>query len=58
MITPPAMIRTANNYRLLMTMSAELLASGVKQESPQLDEKLFLELYQPKKPASKKKARV
>ena len=62
-LMPPELMDTlvdhsAGNYRLLMTMSAELLAWGVKQESPQLDEKLFLELYQPKKPASKKKARV
>ncbi len=50
----------AGNYRLLMTMSAELLAHGMAHEAQQLDEKLYLELFQPKRPRrqSKKKARV
>ena len=50
----------AGNYRLLMTMSAELLAQGMAHEAQQLDEKLFLELFQPLRPRrqSKKKARV
>jgi type II secretory pathway predicted ATPase ExeA len=48
------------NYRLLMTMCGELLAYGMSHEAAQLDEKLYLELFQPKPPraASKKKARV
>ena len=51
---------SAGNYRLLMTMGAELLAYGMAQEVEQLDEKLYLEVFQPKRPrvTSKKKARV
>jgi hypothetical protein len=51
---------SAGNYRLLMTMGAELLAHGIVHEFEQLDEKLYLEVFQPKRPrvASKKKARV
>jgi type II secretory pathway predicted ATPase ExeA len=49
---------SAGNYRLLMTMSAELLAYGIAHEVSQLDEKFFLELFHPKGPASKKKARA
>jgi type II secretory pathway predicted ATPase ExeA len=51
---------SAGNYRLLMSMSGELLAYGMAQEVPQLDEKCYLEVYQPKstRPALKKKARV
>jgi general secretion pathway protein A len=50
----------AGNYRVLMTMGAELLAHGMAKEAEQLDEKLFLEVFQPKRPrpVSKKKARV
>ncbi len=51
----------AGNYRLLMTMSAELLAYGMAHEVSQLDEKFYLEVFQPKfapRPAAKKKARV
>jgi type II secretory pathway predicted ATPase ExeA len=50
----------AGNYRLLMTMSAELLAHGMVHEAEQLDEKLYLELFQPKRPRrpSKKKVRA
>jgi type II secretory pathway predicted ATPase ExeA len=50
----------AGNYRLLMTMGAELLAHAMAHEAEQLDEKLYLELFQPKRPRrqSKKKARV
>jgi len=48
------------NYRLLMAMGAELLAQGMAREVEQLDEKLYLELYQVnRQPApSKKKVRV
>jgi type II secretory pathway predicted ATPase ExeA len=49
---------SAGNYRLLMTMSAELLAYGSAHEVSQLDEKFYLELFQPKGPTSKKKARA
>jgi type II secretory pathway predicted ATPase ExeA len=51
---------SAGNYRLLMTMSAELLAYGMLHEVKQLDEKLFLELFEPKgaNTAAKKKARA
>jgi type II secretory pathway predicted ATPase ExeA len=52
----------AGNYRLLMTMSAELLAHGLADEAEQLDEKFYLEVFQPQRPraraASKRKARV
>jgi type II secretory pathway predicted ATPase ExeA len=50
----------AGNYRVLMTMGAELLAHGMAREVEQLDEKLYLEVYQPARPlaTSKKKARV
>jgi type II secretory pathway predicted ATPase ExeA len=50
----------AGNYRVLMTMGADLLAHGMAHEVEQLDEKLYLELYQPRRPVvtSKKKARV
>ena len=50
----------AGNYRVLMTMGADLLAHGMAREVEQLDEKLYLEVYQPSRPlaASKKKARA
>jgi type II secretory pathway predicted ATPase ExeA len=50
----------AGNYRVLMTMAAELLAHGMAREVEQLDEKLYLEVYQPTRPraTSKRKARV
>lgn len=48
----------AGNYRLLMTMSAELLAYGIAHEVSQLDEKFYLELFQPKRLTSRKKARA
>jgi hypothetical protein len=51
---------SAGNYRVLMTMGAELLAHGMMHEVAQLDEKLYLEVFHPKPPqsASKKKARA
>jgi type II secretory pathway predicted ATPase ExeA len=49
---------SAGNYRLLMTMSAELLAYGCAHEVSQLDEKFYLELFHPKGRTSKKKARA
>jgi general secretion pathway protein A len=50
----------AGNYRLLMTLGGELLAYGISREVAQLDEKCFLELYQPPRTHSpaKKKART
>lgn len=48
----------AGNYRLLMTMGGELLAYGLAQEVAQLDEKFYLELFHPQRPAAKKKARA
>jgi type II secretory pathway predicted ATPase ExeA len=50
----------AGNYRLLMTLGGELLAYGMAQEVAQLDEKSYLEAFQPVRPraASKKKARA
>jgi len=51
---------SAGNYRVLMTMGAELLAYGMAHDVAQLDEKLYLEVYQPRhsRPALKKKVRV
>jgi len=51
----------AGNYRLLMTMGGELLAYGMAREVEQLDEKFYLEVFQPQpsaRTASEKKARV
>jgi len=47
----------AGNYRVLMTLGADLLAQGMAREAEQLDEKLYLEVYQPRRtlaPAKKK----
>lgn len=51
---------SAGNYRLLMTLSAELLAHGAAHEVEQLDEKLYLDVFEGKgpSPAAKRKARV
>ena len=51
---------SAGNYRLLMTMSAELLAYGMAHEVQQLDEKFYLEVFQTKlpRPPAKKKVKV
>lgn len=50
----------AGNYRVLMTMGADLLAQGLAREAEQLDEKLYFEVYQANRPLapSKKKVRV
>jgi type II secretory pathway predicted ATPase ExeA len=50
----------AGNCRLLMTLGGELLAYGMAEEIAQLDEKAFLEVFQPgrPRPATKKKARA
>ena len=49
---------SAGNYRLLMTMSAELLAYETAHEVSQLDEEFCLELFHPKGTMSKKKVRT
>jgi general secretion pathway protein A len=35
----------AGNYRILTTLAAELLAAATQRDLPQLDEKLYLELF-------------
>lgn len=35
----------AGNHRILTTMAAELLAAAAQRELPQLDEKLYLEVF-------------
>jgi type II secretory pathway predicted ATPase ExeA len=35
----------AGNYRILTTMAAELLAAAARRDLPQLDEKLYLEVF-------------
>ena len=37
----------AGNYRILTNMAAELLTVAAKRELPQLDEKLYLEVFAP-----------
>jgi general secretion pathway protein A len=51
---------SAGNYRVLMIMSGELLAYGMAHEVAQLDEKCYLEVYQPRntRTVPKKKAKV
>jgi general secretion pathway protein A len=51
---------SAGNYRLLMTMSAELLAYGMAHDVARLDEKCYLEVFQPRQSRStpRKKAKV
>jgi type II secretory pathway predicted ATPase ExeA len=39
------------NYRVLTTMAAELLAAAAQREAPQLDEKLYLEVFATPRPA-------
>lgn len=34
------------NYRVLMNMAGELLAAAAEREAPQIDEKLYFEIYQ------------
>jgi type II secretory pathway predicted ATPase ExeA len=46
----------AGNYRVLMTLAGELLMVACERELPQIDEKLFFELYDtraPKRPSRK-----
>ena len=37
----------AGNYRILTTMAAELLAAAAQRDLPQLDEKLYMEVFAP-----------
>ena len=46
----------AGNYRLLMTMGGELLAYGMAQEVAQLDEKFYLEVFHPQRPAGEEES--
>ncbi len=47
----------AGNYRILTTMAAELLAAAAQRELPQLDEKLYLEVFaQPEAPTPRRAA--
>jgi type II secretory pathway predicted ATPase ExeA len=49
----------AGNYRLMTNMAAELLTAAVQQESTQLDEKLYLEVFAATKtPAKAKRSRA
>lgn len=41
------------NYRTLMCMADELLVEALRRDLPQLDEKLFLELFNPPLPAKR-----
>lgn len=41
------------NYRVLTSLSGELLAAAVQKELPQLDEKLYFEVFQPPKPLTR-----
>ena len=45
----------AGNYRILTTLAAELLAAAVQRNLPQLDEKLYLEVFaQPERAAPRR----
>ena len=48
---------SAGNYRVLMTIGADLLAYGAANDLAQIDEKCYLEVYQPKNahPRSRRK---
>ena len=39
------------NYRVLLTTAAELLVAAAQNESSQIDEKLYFELFSPAPPA-------
>jgi general secretion pathway protein A len=51
---------SAGNYRLLMNLAGELLAHGMANDIKQLDEKAYLEVFQPSqpRPALRKKVRA
>ena len=44
------------NYRILTTMAAELLAVAAQRDLPQLDEKLYLEVFAPPDTATVRRA--
>jgi type II secretory pathway predicted ATPase ExeA len=47
----------AGNYRILTTLAAELLATAAQRDLPQLDEKLYLDVFaQPETPAPRRAA--
>lgn len=47
----------ANNYRILTTLAAELLAAAAQRDLPVLDEKLYLDVFaQPNQPAQRRAA--
>ncbi len=47
----------AGNYRILTSLAAELLAAAAQRDLPQLDEKLYLEIFaQPSLPARRRAA--
>jgi general secretion pathway protein A len=51
---------SAGNYRVLMSLAGELLAYGMVNDIKQLDEKAYLEVFQPSqpRPALRKKVRA
>jgi general secretion pathway protein A len=51
---------SSGNYRLLMNMGGDLLAYGMAHDVARLDEKSYLEVFQPRqpRPAFKKKVKV
>jgi general secretion pathway protein A len=51
---------SSGNYRLLMNMGGDLLAHGMARDVARLDEKCYLEVFQPRdsRPALKKKVKV
>ena len=46
----------AGNYRILTSLAAELLAAAAQQELPQLDEKLYLQVFAQPERASRRRA--
>ena len=46
---------SGGNLRLLSNMAAELLAKAAQEELPQMDEKLFLSTFAPRKASAKRK---
>jgi type II secretory pathway predicted ATPase ExeA len=49
---------SAGNYRLLMTMGADLLAHALSREVEQLDEKFYFDVYQTTQPRATSKRKV
>ena len=48
----------AGNYRILTTLAAELLSAAAQQEKPQLDEKLYFEVFAPPTQAAPKRPSI